>query len=369
MTKHDYKQNAYYMIYLIKCILHKKRPVKEKVENINLEQLYQVAQDHSLTAICAYALESAGVYDAAFEESKNKAIRKNILLDLERDRIFAEFEKNKIWYCPLKGIIIKELYPQIGMRQMSDNDILCDSKMMSSVKTIMEKLDFKTVAFEKMYQDVYQKEPVYNYEMHSRLFEKRHGEKIYQYYKNIKTKLIKDYDNNYGYHFKVEDFYIFTIAHEYKHFRGSGTGIRSLLDTYVILKNSSNNINWEYIETELKKLGIHDFEKKNRFLSVKLFNGNEINSKERELLDYYIFSGTYGTLYNRVNNSINGNRISKLKYVCNRLFLSKQQINDFYPYFYKHKILLPGLFIYRLGLMVTKSRKRVINEIKALVRA
>ena len=77
MTKHDYKQNAYYMIYLIRCVLHNKIPAKEKLDKMDLQQLYEVAQEHSLTAITAYALESAGVYDEAFKQAKSKAIRKN----------------------------------------------------------------------------------------------------------------------------------------------------------------------------------------------------------------------------------------------------------------------------------------------------
>ena len=77
MTKHDYKQNAYYMLYLIKCVLHNKIPAKEKLDKMDLSQLYEVASEHSLTAMTAYALESAGIYDEAFKQAKSKAIRKN----------------------------------------------------------------------------------------------------------------------------------------------------------------------------------------------------------------------------------------------------------------------------------------------------
>lgn len=57
MTKHDYKQNAYYMLYLIRCVLNNKVPAKEKFDKMNLSQLYEVANDHFLTAITAYASE------------------------------------------------------------------------------------------------------------------------------------------------------------------------------------------------------------------------------------------------------------------------------------------------------------------------
>lgn len=57
MTKHEYKQNAYYLLYLIKCVLNDKIPAKEKLDKMNLSQLYEVANDHFLTAITAYAPE------------------------------------------------------------------------------------------------------------------------------------------------------------------------------------------------------------------------------------------------------------------------------------------------------------------------
>ena len=57
MTKHDYKQNAYYMLYLIRCVLNNKVPAKEKLDNMDLSQLFEVANDHSLMTITAYAPE------------------------------------------------------------------------------------------------------------------------------------------------------------------------------------------------------------------------------------------------------------------------------------------------------------------------
>ena len=75
MTKHNYKQNAYYMLYLIRCVLHNNIPSKEKLDKLNLSQLYEVAQAHSLTAITAYALETANLFDAQFKEVLTPAIK------------------------------------------------------------------------------------------------------------------------------------------------------------------------------------------------------------------------------------------------------------------------------------------------------
>lgn len=46
---------------------------------------------------------------------------------------------------------------------------------------------------------------------------------------------------------------IYMIAHEYKHFSKGGTGLRSLLDTYVFLRHCDETLDKEYVESELKK--------------------------------------------------------------------------------------------------------------------
>lgn len=368
MTNHDYKQNAYYLLYLIRCVLNNRIPSKEKLDKLDLEQLYEVAQAHSLSSICAYAIESAGIIDTAFEEAKNRAIRKNIILDVEREGVINELEEAGIWYMPLKGAILKDLYPQIGMRQMADNDILCDETMMDQVKNIMEKCGFTTVSYGESHQDVYQKPPVCNFEMHGRLFEPRHNKQIYQYYLSIKSKLLKDENNAYGYHFSDEDFYVFMIAHEYKHFMGTGTGLRSLLDTYVFLKNYNDSLCWEDIDNTTALLGMEEFERNNRSLAMHLFAGAPLSSEEKKQLDYYIFSGTYGRLENRIYNSLGEDRsiIGKVKYAYSRIKLPEQTLKEFHPFYYKHKLLRPLLYTKRLWNKSQNGSDALKKEVRQL---
>ena len=368
MTKHDYKQSAYYLLYLIRCVLNHKIPSKDKLDKMDLSQLYTVAKAHSLTAITAYALESVGIIDEQFKQEKYKAIRKNLTMDIERQRVTAELEKAGIWYMPLKGVVLQDYYPMIGMRQMCDNDILFDKTQVAIIKPIMISLGFGMKHDDSGHDLAFIKKPVCNFEMHTDLFGIAHDEIMNQYYVDVRKRLLKDTNNKYGFHFTNEDFYIFMTAHEYKHFSKSGTGLRSLVDTYVYLNHFSGKLDMEYIRNELSKLGIADFEQHRRKLAMDLFCGKRLNTDEKKLLDYYIFSGTYGTIENSVNNSINGSLSSRVKYLVGRLFLTLPQIKASYPFFYKHKFLIPLLFLYRIGLMLTKSRKRMMSEVKTLIR-
>lgn len=366
MTKHDYKQNAYYMLYLIRCVLHNKIPAKEKLDKMNLLQLYEVAQAHSLTAITAYALEYGGINDTKFKESKSKAIRKAIYFEIERSAITSKLEKAGIWYMPLKGIILKEYYPQTSMREMYDNDILFDNKYIAEVKQIMRSLGYHMSSEISGHDLNFLKEPVLNFEMHYTLFTEYENINLHRYYSEISERLMKS--SKYERKMTNEDFYIYLTAHEYKHFVESGIGLKVLVDDFVFLDKFEHDLDWDYINTELDRLGLYEYEKERRNLSQKLFSGIKLNEKKKKMLDYYIFSSSYGTQTNRIVSDLRKEKGSKIKYIFHRTFVSLDVVRIKYPYFYKHKFLIPILPIYRAVISLKHNHKNIINEIETLIK-
>lgn len=243
-------QTAYDMLYLSMCALNKIKPDPEKVENVDLEKLYKICQFNSLTALTCKALETAGISDKKFIEAKAKAIRKVLMLDAERQKICAFMEQNKIWYMPLKGVYIKEMYPEIGLRQMADNDILYNEKYQNELREFMEQNGYETDSIGVEHHDTYIKKPVYNYEMHTTLFDVVKEKEYTAYYADIKKRLVKVKNTEYCYNFTDEDFYIYIKLHEYGHYSEGGTGLRSLMDTYVYL-NAKPELDWNYINGEI----------------------------------------------------------------------------------------------------------------------
>lgn len=80
-------KKGYDMLYLTSCALHNEKPDSDKIKNINMERLFKVCKFHSLTAIVAYAFESAGIKEENFQKEKSLAIRNIMLLDTERKQI------------------------------------------------------------------------------------------------------------------------------------------------------------------------------------------------------------------------------------------------------------------------------------------
>ena len=352
------------LIYLASCMINQEEADPQIIASVELSELYAMADAHRMTAITAFALEAAGVRDGRFLQERSKAVSSEVNFDRERARILKEFEEKQIWYMPLKGIILKRFYPQTGMRQMSDNDILFDAEKAKDVHEIMASLGYETEIYDEEHRDDYRKLPMFHFEMHRVLFdEKTLPESLYRYYRDVGRLLIKDSGNHFGYHLSDEDFYLYMIAHEYKHFAWGGTGLRSLLDTYVYLKKHSETLDWEYTTAESEKLGIAEFEKRNRTLALKVFHTGgiqKLSEKETELLDYFIESEAYGSMPHAIRNY--SRHLGMFRYVMQRVFLPMEAVKKYYPFFYRHKLLLPTLPIYR----VIRQRRTAILEIRLL---
>lgn len=329
-------KTQYDMVYLAACGVNSVRPEQEYLNGLDIEKLYQLSHGHSLDALVGTVLKQAGVtLPNGWNERISKAIRKVVLFDAERAKLLSSMEQKGIWYLPLKGIVLKDFYPAVGMRQMSDNDILFDYSHCDEVQAYMESQGYEAVSVGVHNHDVYHKEPVYNFELHKALYGEAHQDGWAEYYENVKDRLVVSGGTSFGYRFTDEDFYVYIVSHAYKHYAGSGTGLRTLLDFYVYLSAKEQTLDFAYIEKECKVLGIDTFERQSRELCKKVFAKDaligedalkqSLSEEEMEMLLYYLTSGAYGTLERGVENRMkqyrtNGVKCAKLRYVWDRLF-------------------------------------------------
>lgn len=388
-------QIAYDMIYLASFGINSKGKPDEKcleryrTNEQNRKELFRMSAKHFIDALVGTTLKRVGVVLPKYwEERMVKAVRKVLLFDAERKKLCAWMDSEHIWYLPLKGIVLKEYYPSVGMRQMSDNDILFDADAWERVEKHMLSEGYEAESVGKGNHDVYQKAPVYNFEMHRSLYGKEHDERWVEYYSDIKDCLIPDRadDRCYGYHMSDEDFYIYITSHAYKHYSGSGTGLRTLLDFYAYLNAKEDSLDFDYIRTACKKLGIDDFEQHNRILCRKVFAPQQTYNKdsfeqslsadELEMLQYYLSSGVYGTFERMVANRMekqtkaDGKKnLSKLSYYRHRVFPG-MELYENYPLLVKHRFLIPAYWFYRIVRMLFSRERRdyMLREVKTVER-
>ena len=266
---------------------------------------------------------------------------------------------------------MKDYYPRYGMREMSDNDILCDSSRMAEVREIMESLGYTCEHYGKWNHDTYQKPPTLVFEMHHSLFVQGEMPAFDRYYAGVFDRLI--HRDGCEYAFSDEDFYLYLLAHGYKHFSHNGTGLRFLLDIYVYLQTHPG-MDSDRIARELEKLGLTEFEQRSRELAVKLFGFGELDDRDREWLTHFMDSSLYGSVrqgeYNMLTRQLKGRdtKSAKRKYLFDRVFLRGEALKKEYPFFARHRCLLPFLYLYRPFKGLFTHPKGIVHEIKNVLR-
>mgnify|MGYP003299314102 CR=1 FL=1 len=376
------------VMYLSACALAGESPDPEVVSGVDVESIYSAASRHNMGALVTAALDKIGLASDDMRTSAHRAARKIMLLDAERAEILSELEREGIRYLPLKGAVIKELYPRIGLREMSDNDILFDEVYRASVRDIFKARGYNVKSYGKSENhDVYVKEPLYNYEMHVSLFRPLAlGEELIHFFDGAMDRAVSDGVSSYGRRMTNEDFYIYMKTHEYKHYIYAGTGIRLFADTFVFMRAYGESLDWGYVNEVCERIGIAEYERHSRTLSMKLMNpaisarlclGEEglLTDEEYDLLFYCCTSGAYGRTTTYVKNGIhslekkgNSTLAAKFKYVMRRLFPPVLYYRTYYPFAYRHRWAIPFVAVWRFFKVLILAPKRILVPFRTVIR-
>ena len=128
------------------------------------------------------------------------------------------------------------------------------------------------------------------------------------------------------------------------------------------------------IYEQTKQLDIAGFEREQRELAEKVFSSvkfPELTEREQELLDYYLTSCTYGTKTRSAENTVKkhyakSHSKSKFSFIWARLFPDTEFMKQYYPFFYRHKLLLPVGYVWRWCKGIATNRKKLQAEMRAL---
>lgn len=397
LEKEQWTAAAWDMLYLVQCGINSIVPDPERVAEMNLEKVYARSKSQSLEVLTYMALESLMKSDPQmaipdetqvlprWRVAKNKAIAKNLMMDAAREQLFAFLEERGIWHVALKGVVLCNLYPQYGMRQMADNDILFDPSFRQEVHDWFVEQGYDVKSFCEGNHDEYHKKPIYNFEMHITLFPENLNLPFTRYYLTVKEKLLAVPGKMFEYSMSDEDFYLYTIAHEYKHYANSGTGIRALLDI-AVCNRVKNNMDRSYLDKELYKMGLFEFEHEMRVIAQKALNlkvavstvDEALSEKEKDILNELLFNGTYGNEQKYWKSQILRDQPDKedisigvkAQYLMRRLFPDREYMKmwcqRFEPYFLRHRWLMPVAPVWRIGRRILEKGKDVKDEVDAV---
>ena len=377
------------LIYLLKCVLNYRLPDYSALA-VPMSDLYHLAKRHSVERMAFEAVKLIGA--ETIGQGNSRELRKNpnwndeifkkwqercLVLETqstiqqeECQQIIQKFKDREIKVLPLKGCIIKGMYPDPAYRQMGDIDLLIPGKMSELARTIMEEMGYETEFFdERNNHDVYSKRPLMHVELHRELFEQNNI--FYSCYKNVWESLKPvDKDSN-EYMFSWEDFYLYMLAHFAKHYYDKGSGIRSVMDIYVFRKKYGDKLDRKYIAGELNRLGLTEFCHKVEKLAEEWFSDETQGKMQRDdNMEAVIFnSGVYGTyeqaMRNRLGNLMTKKtslKMAKLKYMFSQVFVNYEGMLLGYPILKKYPFLLPGCWIFRIFKVLLVKRDKVKKD-------
>ena len=348
-----------------------------KAESIRWEDVYALADRHSLCALCYSCVKDEEMSDelkAKWERAYRVAVHADVLQLFAWEEIRETLPSKGLKILPLKGIHVKKLYPHTSLRQMGDLDILYDAKDFSLLKKTLEGLGYSYQKESgKTNHQIFFREPVVEVEFHSNLMPE--GVAYRAYYESPWERAVQTETENL-YAFSREDEYVYQVLHAAKHYGALGSGVRTVADFHLYLQKYGSSLNREYIDAQLQKaddmaqsagheaISAVQFEKALLQTVCDWFDGDEIVFSEIALC--MLSDGVYGKAENAWQKGYE--KSGKKKYLLSRLFPPYSVMKKRNPCLKKFPFLLPFFWIGRLfkGL---KNKKRTMAEYEYIRKA
>lgn len=368
-------QAGYYLIKVLKSVLDGNTPEKMPVD-VTVKRLSQLAKRHNLdhmayVGVCQIPGIQMDEELLKWQKRSMQCAMQGIVQMSERDKLYQFLTEAGVRILPLKGCLIKEMYPKQEYRQMSDLDVLIDDSSAEKVRDLMEKNGYVTDDFGNCYHDGYIKKPWTRVEIHRNMLPKEVDNA--KKYRNIWDYAYEETPGCRRYRLNWDEFYIYMLEHFAKHFREGGSGIRSVMDMHIFLQEKGAELHEEYLEKRLKKLKLWDF--KNRMEQIaddwfeKGITGNHVKLEEMIIL-----SGAYGAKELRYilrteyfKEKYHFAWMAKLRYMGEMVFLNYDGMCILYPILERVPILLPILWVHRIMKVIcTRQRKvkRIFEKMK-----
>lgn len=341
-----------YTIKLIRNVIADE-PLCEIPQSLSLSELIKYAKHHKVETIVYNALEKLDLKNSEeFQSIKNSfyqnaviAIRQNYYYDI----VEKAFSEKDVLFAPMKGSVIKHLYPQSNMRALSDIDIFIGKNNSETAHEIMEELGFKTIEYdsEVLIHDTYSAGEVH-FELHKELMPH------IPYFKGVEVsaELEKDIiEENGKYRFTNEAFYTFMIIHIAKHVKHNGIGLRGFIDVWIYLNKYNDKLNWEKINCYMKKSHLEEFNRCVLTLVDYWFKDKTDVPEHIKQFAYFVAeNGAVGdaksmTSEEKYNDCKNNN---KFRYYINTIFLPRPYMVDKYKILKSYPALLPFCWIHRI---------------------
>lgn len=361
------------LVFILLRSLLSEKPIsvvdKQRVTASLVDGALRLARAHNIAHLVAESIRKNGL---ATEGKLNIICDDYVMFELLEDtrhtydleQLKALFNSEKLPFLPLKGAVLKRIYPESWMRNCCDTDILVRGEDLErAIALLTEQLRYTLIR--RGYHDVSLMLGDSHIELHFSLIEKGRAKGATDILEHVWSLAEKDPD---GYEYTMPDeiIYFYHIAHMVKHITTAGCGIRNFLDIWFLNHRVDFDVEKRY--AVLAQGGLLEFAKAAERLSEVWFSDAEHTPLTQELAGFILECGAYGTLENRVEIARARNKNTLLSYYLSRAFPPLSMLKKAYPFLQKHPIALPYVWIKRFVTALSHSkRRRIGSEIVANV--
>lgn len=335
----------------------------EKYEDVNWSNLVSLAGEHKVEGV---------IYSNIKENSSKLNINNSIVEELKTfafytaisevrkisflDNIFNKFKDANIPVIALKGLVLRNIYPEPDQRSMCDADILVKKEDLKRVTELLKSIEYELESEDEHFhlKFIHRMYPII--EVHWSLIEgKELDNSIWD--RTIKSKLLDTEIMTLEY----DDFALHLCHHMVHHMNGMGFGLRQIADLVLFTEKNRDFIDWTSFKNKAKEQGIEKFVLIIFALCNRLFNlelpeplmdRDIIYSPNIDLLiEDLLLGGVYGRSNNEkmlansivINTNQNASNpvVSMIKKINVVLNPSDETLVGKYSYASKFKILKP----------------------------
>lgn len=332
-----------------------------------LPALFKLSKRHDLAHLIGNALDKNGLLPDGTETKKrflqerNMAVYRIEQLRYEYKETFAILEELQVDYLPLKGTVLRKLYPEDWMRTSADVDVLVHKEDLGKIiAALQEKLQYVQESI-GAYDAVVISPTGFHLELHFDLITKYDNETANELLANV-WDYTDRVGNSYQRIMRDDYFYYYHLAHMARHFIDGGCGVRPYVDLWLL--NNKISFDKESRNALLEKGGLLKFAQASEFLS-RVWLEEEPHVQESQWLeDYLLNGGVYGNKENKVVIQ-QGQTGGRFKYIMSRIFMPVEEMQYRYEVLKKHKWLYPFMIVKRCFEVLFKGDgKRIKKELQ-----
>lgn len=338
-----------YMLSLVGSVVNEAN-VQPPPQGICWDILYKVARENCFSAMLYPVLKDNPKLPQPvlndFLRDYQLYVAKDLTQQFELQKMLDFCEREAIANLPLKGCVLKRLYPQPYMRFMGDIDLWTDASGVKKLRDFLVQCGYTLVSRTGIH-DEYEKPPHMAVEVHKKLvIDENRAASFFNV--EIPQRLIRTDGRKYSYAMMPQDFYLHLLDHTAKHFYGTGITPRMILDFYMLEKKQAVPHDGQ-LEVLLKRLHFQTFAQRLTMLAHDWFSPDGAGLAKDPFSLYVIQNGSFGRRRNAyvaktARETKEEKPPSKAGYVLRRLFPSYTMLKGKFPVLEKAPALTPFMY-------------------------